>query len=215
MALVPVAAARLPSNGLSPPAPMGPCDKLLAPPPTPPVPPPRGERGRRHSKQLRRRAKFGWNPHPLQTQSPTCGRRSPTAAPPALLPRGGCPELAPRRGGAMSRASSRRASPRPRSPARPPPECCSTRSNKSLRPCRKLNSASFPPPLPTPRRCGMTAAATRSPPPPPWCAASRRCAAPRATSALAAWRWRRARRCQDCSPRAVATRGSAERPMAA
>ncbi len=66
-----------PSSGLEPPAPMGPTAPPLPPPPRPPPRAPAGDLALRQAKHARRRAKFGLNPHPLQAQSPICGRRAP------------------------------------------------------------------------------------------------------------------------------------------
>ncbi len=200
------AAPARPGRGLDPLAPTG-------PPELPPLPPraPCGERGRRHSKQFRRREKLGWNPHAVQRQSPSCGRRTPSAPAPWPPDRAAPLEFEPRIAGSLPRAPACFPNvlppPPPPAPAAPP----SKRSRSSRRPCRReMLSPSAPPP--PPRRCGI---ACRAGPPPPWWDARRRLAASTANSARAAWRWRLARRCQACSPRAVMAEASDERPWAA
>ncbi len=164
---------------------------------------PLGDLWRLHPKQLRRRAKFGLNPHPLQVQSPNCGRRSPTPATEFPLARAVPFVLAERPTDPPPLGPSRRSIALPLLPSLPPaPLLRSTLSRSSRRPWWSVSST-LPPLPPASRRCGMSAR-----PPPPWCAATRRLAASRARRALSACRRRRALRCQDCSPRAVSADGA-------
>ncbi len=204
-----------PSKGRDPFAPIGPLAVPIEPLPLAAVPPALGDRGRLHAKQSRLRAKFGQNPQCVQVQSPTCAEQcapavprwlvGPAPPPSRFLPLATFPRVAPWPPPEL-----------PRGPPPPPLRASSTRLRRSRRPCT-IASASPPlprplppppPPPPPPRRCGM-AAAPPALPPPPWWDASRLLAASSATRALADWRARRARLCQDCSPRAVAPTGPA------
>ncbi len=203
-------AVALPSIGRSPFAPTGPRDR-----PPPLLPPraaasPRGERGLLQSKQVRRLAKFGLNPQAAHSQSPGWDRRSVPAWPPLPAPRWAVARRAPM---LLPRDPSRMPMGRPPPPP-PPPELRSTRSRSSRNPCRSVKSSASLPPA-APRRGGIAERAKQLTPPPPWCAATLRRAASSAMSARAACLCRLARRCQACSPRAVAARRDARRPEAA
>jgi hypothetical protein len=166
--------------------------------------PDRGDRARPHLKQVRRLEKLGVKRQMPHAQSPACGGRAGPAAPPRLLDLTFLEPSRPRPSRLLDPPPPPLDLPRVLVPLPPPllaPSARSTRSSNSRRPRRSSESA-FPPPLPPPRCCGMSTAAAG--PPPPWWAANRRRAASSATRARADCLSRRARRCQDCSPRAVA-----------
>ncbi len=191
-------------------APIGPRDR---PPPLPPnlvAPSPWGERGLLQSKQVRRLAKLGPNPQAVHTQSPGWDLRSVPTWLPFLALRGALSrrplESPPRE---LSRLANWGLPPPP-----PPLALRSTRSRSSRSPCLSVKTSSALRSA-APLRGGIAECTRKQFPPPPWCAATLRLAASRAMSALAACRCRLARRCQACSPRAVAAKRGAERHKAA